>query len=73
MIKGGTAPQISTELEKIFTYFGKESKGSPLRRAPRELERISNSNNPSWARGGPRDPRNDIYPNGKASIDAIVF
>ena len=27
-----------------------------------------------WARGcPPQDPRNDIYPNGKASIDAIIF
>ena len=43
------------------------------RRSPRELERISNSNNPSWARGGPRDPQIDGKRNGRASIDAFVF
>ena len=29
--------------------------------------------NPSWARGGPRDPQIDGKRNVKASIDAFVF
>ena len=51
-----------------------ETKGGPLQKtkggiAPRRSPLFI----PPWARGGPRGPRNDIYPNGRASINVFVF
>ena len=39
--------------------FGRTSKGNPLRRTPLW--------NPTWARGDPRGPQNDVYLNGMKS------
>ena len=64
--RGGRSVGSLPELEKIFTYFGKESKGGPLPAGPPFLF-------PHGFRGHPRNPQNGVMIKWDENKNAFVF
>ena len=64
--RGGRSPQVPPGLEKIFIYFGKESKGGPLPAGPPFVT-------PMGSGAVPQDPQNNVYINGMISKTPSFF